>query len=138
MSILDWFAACSSVQDTIVRKVNSSDASEYAHIIGCCSSRFWGAFWLLELARIHRALGNPGEALVACQRSAVVQRRIGDRNREAAAHDGTGEAYRDLGRMDDAAKFHRMAITVYRETRDRWGLANALVNLAVALSGTSG
>lgn len=51
------------MQDTLARKVNSSDASEYATMIGCCGSRFWGeppqtvgkletkliqgAFWLL-------------------------------------------------------------------------------------------
>lgn len=58
----------------------------------------WEGFWLLELARIQRVLGEPGEALVSCQRSAVIQRRLGDRNREAAAHDGTGEVYRDLTR----------------------------------------
>lgn len=29
-------------QDTLSRKVNSSDASEYATMIGCCGSRFWG------------------------------------------------------------------------------------------------
>jgi hypothetical protein len=29
-------------QDTLQRKVNTSDASEYATMIGCCSSRFWG------------------------------------------------------------------------------------------------
>ncbi|KAK1927389.1 peptidase M50B-like-domain-containing protein [Papiliotrema laurentii] len=47
--------------DTLARKVNSSDASEYATMIGCCGSRFWGgfkgirvglnspgAFWLLQ------------------------------------------------------------------------------------------
>lgn len=38
------------VQDTLQRKVNTSDASEYARVIGCCSSRFWGAFWLLQAA----------------------------------------------------------------------------------------
>jgi tetratricopeptide (TPR) repeat protein len=95
----------------------------------------WGAFWLLELARIQRAMGEPGEALVSCQESAVIQRKIGDRNREAAAHDSTGEAYRDLGRLADAAAFHRLAIAAYRETQDRWALAGALVNLALALSG---
>ncbi|NEA68662.1 tetratricopeptide repeat protein [Streptomyces sp. SID12488] len=94
----------------------------------------WGAFWLLELARIQRALGQPGEALVSCQEAAVAQRQIGDRNREAAALDSAGEAYRDLGRFTEATKFHRMAVSLYRETRDRWALANALANLALALS----
>lgn len=36
------------MKDTIARKVNSSDASEYARIIGCGGSRSWGAFWLLQ------------------------------------------------------------------------------------------
>jgi hypothetical protein len=31
-----------TVQDTLARKVNTSDASEYATMIGCCSSKFWG------------------------------------------------------------------------------------------------
>jgi len=55
-----------TTQDTLARKVNSSDASEYAMQIGFCSSRFWGetkvkrhglssdgnigAFWLLQAA----------------------------------------------------------------------------------------
>ncbi|OXC70204.1 hypothetical protein AYX13_01113 [Cryptococcus neoformans] len=33
--------------DTLARKVNTPDASEYAHMIGCCGSRFWGAFWFI-------------------------------------------------------------------------------------------
>jgi tetratricopeptide (TPR) repeat protein len=94
----------------------------------------WGAFWLLELARALRAQGESAEALVVCQRSAVTQRRIGDRNREAAAHDLTGEVYQDLGRLEDAVKFHRMAVVMYRESGDHWGLANALTNLMIALS----
>lgn len=32
-------------QDTLARKVNTSDASEYAHMIGCCGSRFWGGYF---------------------------------------------------------------------------------------------
>lgn len=98
----------------------------------------WGALWLLELGRIQRVMGEPGEALASCQRSAVMQRQIGDRNREAAAHDVTGEAYYDLGRFDDAARFHRMAVVGHRESQDRWALAGALVNLAVALSVSGG
>ncbi|MFD3974299.1 ATP-binding protein [Streptomyces cyaneofuscatus] len=94
----------------------------------------WGAFWLLELARIQRALGEPGQALVSCQESALAQRQIGDRNREAAAYDCTGETYRDLGRFGEAAEFHRMAVTTYRAGGDRWALAHALVNLALALA----
>ncbi len=34
--------------DTIARKLNSSDASEFAQICGCCGSRIWGILWLLN------------------------------------------------------------------------------------------
>ncbi|MGW5053390.1 ATP-binding protein [Actinokineospora sp. NPDC004072] len=96
----------------------------------------WGAFWLLELARVQRALGQPAAALESCQRSAVVQRQIGDRNREAAAHDGAGAAYQDLDRPEDAVRFHRLAAAGHRHERDLWSAACALVNLAVALAAT--
>ncbi|KAE8539777.1 hypothetical protein D1P53_003714 [Cryptococcus gattii VGV] len=39
--------SCFYAIDTLARKVNTSDVSEYAHMIGCCGSRFWGAFWLI-------------------------------------------------------------------------------------------
>lgn len=67
------------------------------------------------------------------QRSAVVQRQLSDRNREALALDGAGEAYRELGRADEAEKFHRAAVVSFRETADRWSLGRALTNLALAL-----
>jgi len=35
------------IDDTIARKVNSSDASAFAHICGCCPSQVWGVIWLL-------------------------------------------------------------------------------------------
>ncbi|WVF67071.1 hypothetical protein IAT40_001815 [Kwoniella sp. CBS 6097] len=41
------YAIWDIVDDTLARKVNTSDASEYANLIGCCGSRFWGAFWLI-------------------------------------------------------------------------------------------
>ncbi|WWC99136.1 hypothetical protein V866_006031 [Kwoniella sp. B9012] len=41
------YAIWDIIDDTLARKVNTSDASEYANLIGCCGSRFWGAFWLI-------------------------------------------------------------------------------------------
>ncbi|ORY23422.1 peptidase M50B-like-domain-containing protein [Naematelia encephala] len=43
-----FYAIWDIVDDTLSRKVNTSDASEYARIVGCCGSRFWGAFWLVQ------------------------------------------------------------------------------------------
>jgi len=36
-----------TVDDTIKRKVNESDASAFAEICGCCPSRVWGVIWLI-------------------------------------------------------------------------------------------
>jgi hypothetical protein len=44
------------VDDTLARKVNTSDASEFARICGCCPSRVWGFIWLIQ-AFIFFALG---------------------------------------------------------------------------------
>ncbi|TRM59822.1 peptidase M50B-like-domain-containing protein [Schizophyllum amplum] len=44
------------VDDTISRKVNSSDASQFAKICGCCPSQVWGVLWLL-IAFVFFALG---------------------------------------------------------------------------------
>ncbi|GBE82772.1 peptidase M50B-like-domain-containing protein [Sparassis latifolia] len=35
------------IDDTIARKVNSSDASAFADICGCCPSQVWGVVWLI-------------------------------------------------------------------------------------------
>lgn len=35
------------IDDTIARKVNSSDASAFAHVCGCCPSQVWGVLWLI-------------------------------------------------------------------------------------------
>lgn len=44
------------IDDTIARKVNTSDASAFARICGCCPSRVWGVIWLIQ-AFIFFALG---------------------------------------------------------------------------------
>ncbi|KAF7295277.1 hypothetical protein MIND_01066800 [Mycena indigotica] len=36
------------IDDTIARKVNSSDASAFAKICGCCPSQVWGVIWLIQ------------------------------------------------------------------------------------------
>jgi len=35
------------IDDTLARKVNTSDASEFARICGCCPSQVWGFIWLI-------------------------------------------------------------------------------------------
>jgi len=44
------------IDDTIARKVNSSDASAFAHVCGCCPSQVWGVLWLI-IALIFFAAG---------------------------------------------------------------------------------
>jgi tetratricopeptide (TPR) repeat protein len=92
------------------------------------------AHWLVELARVQRHGDDPALALVACQRAASIQRRLGDRSREAMALGGAGEAYQQLGRFEEAVEFHRMAVAAHRELGDHWQLGIELDNLATALS----
>ncbi len=94
------------------------------------------ALWLVESARVQCGLGHPDHALTALQRSATMQRRFGDRVREAVALDVTGEAYTQLGRHEDATRFHRMAVSALRDAENPWLLATALTNLARALRGS--
>jgi len=44
------------IDDTVARKVNKSDASEFARICKCCPSRVWGVIWTVQ-AIIYFALG---------------------------------------------------------------------------------
>ncbi|KAF5348724.1 hypothetical protein D9758_006792 [Tetrapyrgos nigripes] len=44
------------IDDTIARKVNSSDASAFAKVCGCCPSQVWGVLWLI-VAFVFFALG---------------------------------------------------------------------------------
>ena len=91
------------------------------------------AHWLTELARIQLARRDTGEALTSSQQAAAIQRRLGDRSREAAAIDLTGQAYQQLDRHADAAKFHRHAANVHRDLNNRWHLAITLDHLSTAL-----
>ncbi|MEU7573369.1 tetratricopeptide repeat protein [Micromonospora sp. NPDC049240] len=97
------------------------------------TSQLWLGHWLVEHARTLRAQGQPDEALVATHRAATIQRRLGDRSREAMALDGAGEAYRELEQPEQAVAFHVRAAAVHRQLGDDWQLALTLDHLATAL-----
>ncbi|KZV83563.1 hypothetical protein EXIGLDRAFT_728215 [Exidia glandulosa HHB12029] len=44
------------IDDTIARKVNSSDAAQFSHICGCFPSQVWGVIWLI-IAFVYFAAG---------------------------------------------------------------------------------
>lgn len=44
----DLYVLWDVIDDTIARKVNSSDASHFAQICGCFPSRVWGVIWLIQ------------------------------------------------------------------------------------------
>ncbi|WP_206269454.1 ATP-binding protein [Streptomyces antioxidans] len=96
-------------------------------------NHMWEGYWLLELGRAQQANGAFEAALVSFQRAASLQRRLGDRVREARAWDGAGETYRRLGRPGEAADFHRRAAAAHRELDDLWHTALSLDGLAGAL-----
>ncbi|MBT8227010.1 MAG: tetratricopeptide repeat protein [Dactylosporangium sp.] len=94
----------------------------------------WQAHWLVELGAIQRAAEQPAEALISYQRAASMQRRLGDRSREAFAIEGAGQTYERLGRLDEAVDFYRAAVSTHRDLDDRWNLARSLAHLAGALA----
>jgi tetratricopeptide (TPR) repeat protein len=96
-------------------------------------TKLWEATALLYLGKAQLAAGDPGGALVSYQRCEVLSRQESDISRGAWALDGAGLAYSVLGRPDDAAQFHRLAISVFRQIGDRWKLAKSLARLADAL-----
>jgi len=50
------YALWDIIDDTVARKVNTSDASEFARLFGCCPSRVWGFIWFI-VAIVYLALG---------------------------------------------------------------------------------
>ena len=94
----------------------------------------WEAFWLLELGQVLVGLGDLPEALTALQRASTQHRRLGDRSREAIAMDSTGTVYRLMDRRVEAADFHRLAVSAFRGTGERWCLATALDHLALTVT----
>ena len=70
--------------------------------------------------------------------AASLQRQLGDKVREAAVLDATGEAYRRSGRPADAIAFHQYAVDVFRQSDERWRLAVSLRNLGTVLIATGG
>lgn len=111
-------------------------AIEAALAIAESGSPVWLAHWLVEYARVQRDLGHPARAMEAAHRAATIQRRLGDRSREAVALDETGAAYQGLGQPGEAVAFHRRAAAVHRDLGDGWQLALTLDHLAAALTGT--
>ncbi|WP_194909559.1 tetratricopeptide repeat protein [Catenulispora rubra] len=84
--------------------------------------------------RVLLATDQPEEALTILQSTAAASRQSGDRLREVFAFDATGQAYHALGRFDEAADFHRAALTLCRDLHDPWPQAVILDHLAAALS----
>ena len=45
------------VEDLVLRKVNASDATQFAKLCNCCPAQVWGAIWMLvSLAFITAAI----------------------------------------------------------------------------------
>jgi tetratricopeptide (TPR) repeat protein len=89
---------------------------------------------LHQQGRLELVEGAPENALTSSHSAAVLLRQFGYAGFEAEALHVTGEAYRQLGRLDDAASFFRRSAEVQRGFGDRWQLAVALDSLAATLS----
>ena len=64
----------------------------------------------------------------------TISREIGDRRGEGIRLGNLGNAYRDLGRVEQAIKHYQQALAIFREIGDRRGEGNQLGNLGLAYS----
>jgi tetratricopeptide (TPR) repeat protein len=87
----------------------------------------------LEQGRISLATGNAAEALAAMLDSANASRAVADRAWEAAALDGTADAYQALARHTEAHDFYRAAAVGFIEAEEPWRAASSLAKLADSL-----
>jgi tetratricopeptide (TPR) repeat protein len=94
------------------------------------SNRMWEAWWLIEAARVHLALGELAQAMDCCRMAASLERQIGDHSREATALDCAGEVLLATGNAQEAADFHREAARMHHEVGDQWQEALAVLHLA--------
>jgi tetratricopeptide (TPR) repeat protein len=94
------------------------------------SNRVWEAWWLVEAARVHLALGDTDETMRCCRMAASLERQIGDHSREATALDCTGEVLLATGNAEDAAAFHLEAARMHQQLGDHWQEALAMMHLA--------
>ncbi|MBY8863896.1 tetratricopeptide repeat protein [Nocardia sp. CA2R105] len=95
-------------------------------------TKLWEGYILIAYGNIQRDRGDLNSALATYQRSAVIHRQLGDRNREAETLDATGTAYMLLGQPEQAVRCHFEAIELYRSVDSTWGMAVALDHLARA------
>jgi tetratricopeptide (TPR) repeat protein len=94
------------------------------------SNRMWKAFWLIEAARVHLAVGNIDEAMTCSRLAASLERQIDDHSREAIALDLVGEILLATGDAEAAAVFHQQAARMHQQLGDHWQQALATLHLA--------
>ena len=97
----------------------------------------WRGHWLTEAARVELAAHRPAPALTEFDESADLQRRLGDRNREAYAEEGAGTALAALDRPDQATARLRYAAAIHGDLGDDYARARCLAALA-SLSNQAG
>ncbi|OLZ65488.1 hypothetical protein AVW11_16995 [Streptomyces amritsarensis] len=92
--------------------------------------------FLLEQAALALASGHSEQALDTYQQCISLTQAMGDKRFEAMIYDGIGQALQHLDRADEAADFHRTAVSLARRHANAFTLATTLTHLAPALDRT--
>lgn len=117
------------------RHTSAQETAEQAlSIAGTADGKLFEGLALLELGRILLARGQETEALGQLHQAAALFPQAGRTDLQAVTWDTTAETYLSLGRAEDAVAFHRQAIAVFHDKRDRWSEGLALARLATALT----
>ncbi len=84
---------------------------------------------LTTLGGLYRQAGDVQKALDDCNQALAIDRRLGNRGREAAAENTIGRIYTDLGQEQKALDIFNQILPVWRELHIRPGEASTLNNM---------
>jgi DNA-binding SARP family transcriptional activator len=92
-----------------------------------------GEAWILN--NLGNALGETRdpEGIGHLEGSIAIRHEIGDQIGEAQAANGLGDAYQQLGRMDEALELFRRALSLNQDAGNRYGEGVSLVNVGWTL-----
>lgn len=90
----------------------------------------------MNLGMLYLEVGRPREAASRMEQALAAMRRLGDLSLESLALSQLADAYRQLGRHDDALRAARTALQISQKVRDQYQESAALLTLGLTLAET--
>jgi tetratricopeptide (TPR) repeat protein len=91
---------------------------------------------VMNLGMLYLEVGRPSEGASRMEQGLAAMRRLGDLSLESLALSQLADAYRQLGRYDEALGAARTALQISERARDQYQEAAALLSLGLVLADT--